>query len=103
MPDPTLVDALESLRAAGYTADFRITADGQLRCDTCDDVHDPGEVVIESTARFEGASNPDDQAIVFGVRCGGCGMRAVVVAAYGPTATAAEAAVVTALASPPPG
>jgi len=102
MADPTLVEALERLRRDGYTADFRITSDGQLRCDQCTHIHDPTEVVIESTARFEGASNPDDQAVVFGVHCEGCGQRGAVVAAYGPTATAAEAAVITALASSPP-
>jgi hypothetical protein len=57
--------------------------------------------VIESTARFEGASNPDDQAVVFGLHCDGCGVRGVLVTAYGPTATAEEAAVITALSSPP--
>ena len=98
--DPTVVEEVEALRAQGYTADFSVTGDGQLRCDTCAHTHDPTEAVIESTARFEGASNPDDQAVVFGLRCGGCGVRGVLVAAYGPTATAEEAAVVIAL-SPP--
>ena len=102
MADPTVVDAIESLRASGYTVDFRITADAQLACDRCGHVHRADEVEIETTARFEGASNPDDQAVVFGVRCGGCGVRGVLVAAYGPTASAEEAAVVTALRPPRP-
>lgn len=97
MADPTVVDAIDALRARGYTVDFRITSDGQLRCDRCGHVHEPADLVIESTARFEGASNPDDQAVVFGLRCGECDVRGVLVAAYGPTASAEEAAVVTAL------
>ena len=97
MGDPTVVEEIDALRARGYTADFGVTPDGHLRCDTCGHTHPPSNAAIESTARFEGASNPDDQAVVFGLRCNACGVRGVLVAAYGPTATAEEAAVVTAL------
>ena len=100
MADPTVMEEIEALRARGYTADFSVTADGQLRCDTCGHTHRPSDAEIESTARFEGASNPDDQAVVFGLRCDACGLRGVLVTAYGPTASAEEAAVLTALASP---
>jgi hypothetical protein len=93
----TLVEEVDALRSRGYTADFSVTPDGLLRCDTCTCTLRPEEAVIEETARFEGPSNPDDQAIVFGLRCDGCGVRGVLVTAYGPTATAAEAAVLTAL------
>jgi hypothetical protein len=98
----TVVEEIDALRARGYTADFSVTPDGQLRCTTCAHTHAAQQATIESTARFEGPSNPDDQAIVFGLRCGECGVRGVLVAAYGPTATAEEAAVVTALVSDRP-
>lgn len=101
MPIPTVVAEIQELRTRGYTADFSVTSDGQLRCDTCSHTITPGEAVIESTARFEGSSNPDDQAIVFGLHCEGCGIRGVLITAYGPTATAAEAAVLTGLSLPP--
>src|SRR5687768_9789555 len=97
MADPTVMEEIEALRKRGYTADFSVTSDGQLRGDTCGHTHRPSDAVIESTARFEGASNPDDQAVVFGLRCRACGLRGVLVAAYGPTASAEEAAVVTTL------
>lgn len=94
---PSVVEEIEALRKRGYTADFSVTSDGRLRCTSCGHTHPPGDAIIESTARFEGASNPDDQAVVFGLRCRTCGVRGVLVAAYGPTATAEEAAVITAL------
>jgi hypothetical protein len=94
---PSVVQEIASLRTRGYAADFSVTAEGELRCDTCGHTHRPGDAVIESTARFEGASNPDDQAMVFGLRCEACGLRGVLVTAYGPTASAEEAVVVTAL------
>ena len=95
----TVLDEIEALRAKGYPADFSVTPDGKLRCDTCGCVHEPEDAVVESTARFEGASNPDDSSIVFGLRCSACGVRGVLVAAYGPTASAEEATVVTGLGS----
>ncbi len=98
----TVAEEMDALRARGYTADFSITRDGQLRCNTCGHDHLPSEITIDSTARFEGASNPDDQAIVFGLRCEACGVRGVLVSAYGPTATPEEAAVITALGRPSP-
>jgi len=94
---PTLVAALDHLRSQGYVADFRVTEDGRLRCDTCGHTIEPEEAVVEATHRFEGASNPDDQAILFGLRCDGCGVRGALVTAYGPSATEQEAAVLTAL------
>jgi hypothetical protein len=96
--DPSVVEEIRALRSRGYTADFSVTRDGQLQCGSCGHIHRPSDAVIESTARFEGSSNPDDQAIVFGLRCSVCGSRGVLVAAYGPTASAEEAAVVTSLA-----
>jgi hypothetical protein len=98
MGDPTVVEEIEALRARGYEADLSPTADGQLRCSACGQSHPPDRAAIESTARFEGESNPDDEAMVFGLRCRDCGVRGVLVVAYGPAASAEEAAVVTALA-----
>jgi hypothetical protein len=100
MTYPSLVAAIESLRAQGYDADFSVTAEGELRCGPCHHTVPPSDAVVESTTRFEGASNPDDQAILFGVRCGECGVSGVLVTAYGPTASAEEAAVLIALSSP---
>ena len=100
MSDPTIVEELAELRGHGYAGDFAVAPDGQLRCGACGDTHPAGDAVVESTARFEGPSNPDDEAVVFGLRCRSCGVLGVLVAAYGPTATADEAAVVTALVPP---
>lgn len=101
MNRPTVAHEIDALRARGYVADFSVARDGGLRCVTCAHTLRPSDAVIESTARFEGASNPDDQAVVFGLRCGRCGACGVLVTAYGPTASAEEADVLTALSSPP--
>ena len=95
--ETTVSEAIAALRANGYDHDFSVTDDGQLRCGQCGVAFAASEAIVDVTYRFEGESDPDDEAVVFGVRCGSCGIRGVLVAGYGPAATAAEAAVVTAL------
>jgi hypothetical protein len=94
----TVVEAIATLRERGYGADFDVAPGGLIVCRACGDVHKPEDAVVEATFRFEGASDPDDEAVVFGLACRACGARGVLVAAYGPAASADEAAVVTALA-----
>ena len=102
MADPsqetTVVEAIASLRADGFPLDLSVTRDARIRCGACGTEHDPGEIEIVTTIRVEGMSDPDDEAVVFGLACTGCGVRGVLVAAYGPAASPEEAAVVTALA-----
>lgn len=81
----TVTDALRRLRSAGYTADFSATDDGELACSSCDRTMKPAEAHVDETIRFEGDSNPDDEDIVFALRClGAC--RGTYTAAYGSTA-----------------
>ena len=103
VPETTVVEQIAVLRAEGYEADLSITADAQLRCGSCGHLHRPEDVVIEKTARFEGESDPDDEAVVFGLRCRVCSVRGILVAAYGPSASAEEAAVIPALLHRPTG
>jgi hypothetical protein len=83
-PD-SLVEAIDLLHADGYTEDFNLTG-GVLDCVVCHASHQPAVGVIERQYRFEGASNPDDNVVLFGVRCPACEARGVVVSAYGPGA-----------------
>ncbi len=81
----TVSEATGLLARDGYTADF----DHLLSDDMPPDDghrHDPAGLVIERQYRFEGDSNPGDEAIVLGVQCPACGARGVVVSAYGPEA-----------------
>ena len=60
----TLAQAVERLARAGYCEAFRAES-GRLRAVGKGSVHDPESLVIEEIVRFEGASDPDDQAVVF--------------------------------------
>jgi hypothetical protein len=88
----TLLEATSRLRSAGYDVEFNATEDGQLRCVACGDDHDPTEIVIDQVVRYEGMSNPDDEAILLALRCT-CGRRGLYVTGFGPTATTADVAI----------
>jgi hypothetical protein len=102
MADPgdetTIVEAIAALRDKGFRRDFAVVPSGLVRCASCGHTHEPADLVVEATIRVEGISDPADEAAAFGLSCERCGLRGVLVVAYGPTASADEAAVVTALA-----
>ena len=78
----TMLEATHRLRAAGYQFDLSAEVGGRLRCGACGELVDARETVVEETVRFEGTSNPDDQAILSAVLTP-CGHRGLFSAAYG--------------------
>ncbi len=82
-PD-SVTAAIALLAAAGYTADFSPRGVA-LHCPVCDQEHPGTGARVEHIFRFEGASDPDDEAIVLGLACPGCGGRGVLVSGYGPS------------------
>jgi len=83
-PD-TVTEAVAALRALGYDADVEID-DGVVRCCVCAAAHPFDRLVADHVFRFEGPSDPGDEAIVIGVTCPACGAKSVLVSAYGPDA-----------------
>ena len=82
----TVTEAIALLEADGYRSDFSFT-DGTVRCGACDVAHTSPQLVVRHTFRFEGETDPGDEAIVLGIECPACGVRGVVVSAYGPDAS----------------
>lgn len=88
-PMETLVEAMRRLRSSGYTYDFVASPTGGLICRTRGISQEPETVEIRETVRFEGESNPDDQAILLALSCpDGC--RGQYSAAFGPGTAAAD-------------
>ena len=82
--DPeTVTEALALLQAEGYTEDYNRVSPA-LTCPACGVTHDPAAAVVERQFRFEGPSDPADEAIVLGICCPACGSRGVLVSAFGP-------------------
>ncbi len=63
-PMETLTEAMQRLRHASYVADLGATPEGDLLCRTCAVTHASETTEIRETVRFEGDSNPDDEAIL---------------------------------------
>ncbi len=86
----TVAEALTRLNAAGYTDDFRAEAAGlramKRRC-----LHGPEALVVDEIVRFEGITDPADEAIVFALHCKLHGTKGTYVTSYGPSMTALDA------------
>ena len=94
-PD-TVTEAVELLTREGYVDDFRLCADGIVAAGH-DAPHPTSTAIVDFTFRFQGDSDPGDEAIVLGVRCTEWNRKGVIVSAYGPDADPAEAALLVAL------
>ena len=98
-PD-TVTEAVALLRADGYTDDVEMDGGG-FACPACGAGHRLEQGVMERMYRFEGPSDPGDEAIVLGVRCATCGRRGILVSAFGPDADPAAFAHLVNLVPPP--
>jgi hypothetical protein len=79
----SVAEALERLGDEGYTEMFRAEAGGfGVAGSGC--VHEPEAFRVERIFRFEGVSDPDDETIVFGLRCERHGVRGTWAPSYGP-------------------
>ena len=86
MPLETMQAALARLEGEGYTDEFRAEADGLHHLHPAgEDEHvmAPEDLVVREVVRFEGASDPDEQAAVFALECE-CGIKGTYVVTYGP-------------------
>jgi hypothetical protein len=98
VPAPeTVTEAVAFLASEGYEENLEVCPVGILRAGT-DEAHPVEGAVVDHTFRFEGPTDPGDEAIVLGVRCSRWGIKGVIVSAYGPDADPEETAVLTALA-----
>jgi hypothetical protein len=62
----TVTDALNGLKAKGYTLDFNLAFD-KLICAQNEICLNPHEFEITAMFRFEGESNPSDEDVVYAV------------------------------------
>ena len=80
----TVTAAVHGLRQRGYTIDFNL----EENCITCVDAKfNPEDFEIVEVYRFEGDSDPADEAVVYGI-ASKTGLKGVLVNGYGPSADA---------------
>lgn len=78
----TLATCLNKLVLDGFDEDFKVTTDG-LYAAKAGRVYQPEQVKIVDFYRFEGASDPSDNAIVYAIRAHD-GVQGTLTDAYGP-------------------
>lgn len=78
----TVVEALEGLRIRGYTKDFNLAFD-KLICTENEICLDPEDFEITEIHRFEGASSPDDEDVVYAVESKDGNHKGVITSAFG--------------------
>jgi hypothetical protein len=77
----TLSEALNDLKKRGYQEDFNLQPHC-LHCSTLNVQFQPEDFNVDEFHRFEGMSNPDDNAIVFAISSKD-GVKGTLVDAYG--------------------
>jgi hypothetical protein len=99
----TLQQALERLERSGFTASFRAMPGGRIgaRVGRGEMSYAPQSMIVEEVVRFEGCSDPEDQAVLFALRSPDEELRGSFVATYGPQIDAETAAVVQGLRANP--
>jgi hypothetical protein len=81
----TVTEGVVQLEADGYGDDLRFEG-GLVVCRRCGTSHATEAAEVERVLRFEGPSDPADEAIVLGLRCPECGAKGSLVSAFGPDA-----------------
>ncbi len=86
----TLSQAVDRLTTHGYTDDFRAEPDG-LRAVVAGVLYRPESLIVEEVARFEGTSDPADEAIVLALHCREDGIKGTYTVPFGPGVGALDA------------
>ena len=86
----TVLDALHVLAADGFGASFSLADDG-VHCGACGTAYPIGQIEATRVYRFEGPSDPDEEAAVYAMRCPVCDAGGALVSSYGPGAEPALA------------
>ena len=77
----TVTEALNGLNKEGYVLDFNLKSDC-VECNSPEIKLYPSDFVIDKFYRFEGASNPDDSAILYAISSKD-GLKGTLLDAYG--------------------
>ena len=96
----TLVEVVDSYRAAGYITEFWVEEGSTVRCDGCQSTLDSKRLPVLSQRRLEGASDPADMVVVVATSCPVCGADGTMVLGYGPMASGEDADVLVTLGAP---
>ncbi|AZA78485.1 hypothetical protein EG347_13695 [Chryseobacterium sp. G0186] len=78
----TLSQVMQKLSERGIQREFRMNEKSEMKFESSDKVYQPTELMILKTYRFEGDSNPDDNAVLYVIR-DDAGNRGMIIDSYG--------------------
>lgn len=78
----TLSEAMNDLAKRGYTSDFKLCTDG-VQCEGLDIMLYPDYFEIMEYYRFEGDTDPADEAVVYAIASKDGAVKGVIVNGYG--------------------
>jgi hypothetical protein len=78
----TLLDAINGLKARGYTEDFNLK-ENYLDCSNSKHQLSPDDFKVDNVFRFEGESDPEDQAVLYAISSEKYNLKGTLVNAYG--------------------
>jgi hypothetical protein len=88
----TITEVIAQLEARGFTGNFSVATDEPaVVCGRCGYRLAPADAEVVELYRFEGASDPGEEAIVVALRCRPCGHQGTLVSSYGAGIDAVEA------------
>ncbi len=87
----TVTEAVTLLHELGYTDDVELVG-ASAACIRASRTQPLSTVIVDHTFRFEGDSDPGDEAIVLGLRFPDTDVKGVLVSAFGPDADPETAA-----------
>src|SRR3982074_1166595 len=92
----TITEAVAFLDSEGYRDELVLRRDG-LTCTAVKGTHPFDHAVVDYTFRFEGPSDPADEAIVLGISLPDWNRKGILVSAFGPSIEPEEAQLLIAL------
>jgi hypothetical protein len=99
-PMTTLSEVLNKLKSEGYTVDFNLQ-DNCLVCHGNTLAISPDEFVVDRHFRFEGQSDPGDEAIVYAISSVKHDIKGILVNGYGIYSDPLSDRMIKALSTPP--
>ncbi|MBV8327204.1 hypothetical protein [Chryseobacterium sp.] len=78
----TLSQVMKKLAERGIHREFRMDAHGEMKFENSDRIYQPAELIILKTYRFEGDSNPDDNAVLYVIK-DSVGNQGMIIDSYG--------------------
>ena len=81
----TVSEAVNDLTARGYVTNFDIHAEKEvLICDKLSVCLSPDEFTVDEVYRFEGSTDPADEAVVYAISASEYHIKGILVDAFGP-------------------